>query len=112
MSAERAPARWAALESWEPGGEMRWHPPASRDRSADRCPHHRRYEEKIASHGGIKLFLAGIGPDGHIAFNEPGSSLSSRTRVKTLAQVSCPTPVSPTSLASSWTPLLPTSRFS
>lgn len=30
------------------------------------------------------LFLGGIGPDGHIAFNEPGSSLSSRTRVKTL----------------------------
>ena len=46
----------------------------------------KRYEEKIASYGGIKLFLAGIGPDGHIAFNEPGSSLSSRTRIKTLAQ--------------------------
>ncbi|KAL1529114.1 hypothetical protein AB1Y20_000074 [Prymnesium parvum] len=44
------------------------------------------YEEKIKELGGIKLFLAGIGPDGHIAFNEPGSSLSSRTRVKTLAQ--------------------------
>ena len=46
----------------------------------------KRYEEKIKSHGGIQLFLAGIGPDGHIAFNEPGSSLSSRTRIKTLAQ--------------------------
>ncbi len=45
-----------------------------------------RYEEKIQSYGGIKLFLAGIGPDGHVAFNEPGSSLSSRTRIKTLAQ--------------------------
>jgi len=45
-----------------------------------------RYEEKIRSFGGIQLFLAGIGPDGHVAFNEPGSSLSSRTRVKTLAQ--------------------------
>ncbi|KAF9913851.1 Glucosamine-6-phosphate isomerase 1 [Lobosporangium transversale] len=43
------------------------------------------YEEKIAAVGGIELFLGGIGPDGHIAFNEPGSSLSSRTRVKTLA---------------------------
>jgi glucosamine-6-phosphate deaminase len=42
------------------------------------------YEEKIKSCGGIRLFLGGIGPDGHIAFNEPGSSLSSRTRVKTL----------------------------
>lgn len=34
--------------------------------------------------GGIDLFMGGIGPDGHIAFNEPGSSLSSRTRQKTL----------------------------
>ena len=34
--------------------------------------------------GGVDLFLGGIGPDGHIAFNEPGSSLSSRTRVKSL----------------------------
>jgi len=42
------------------------------------------YEEKIKIYGGIKLFLGGIGPDGHIAFNEPGSSLSSRTRIKTL----------------------------
>jgi len=44
----------------------------------------RRYEDKIKSYGQIHLFLGGIGPDGHIAFNEPGSSLSSRTRVKTL----------------------------
>ncbi|MDR0814812.1 MAG: glucosamine-6-phosphate deaminase [Bacteroidales bacterium] len=43
-----------------------------------------RYEDKIKSCGGIQLFLGGIGPDGHIAFNEPGSSLASRTRVKTL----------------------------
>jgi glucosamine-6-phosphate deaminase len=42
------------------------------------------YEEKIVRAGGIELFLGGIGPDGHIAFNEPGSSLKSRTRVKTL----------------------------
>jgi len=44
------------------------------------------YEEKIQSVGGIHLFLGGIGADGHIAFNEPGSSLHSRTRVKTLTQ--------------------------
>merc|ERR1711936_1160804 len=44
------------------------------------------YEQKIAEAGGIELFIGGIGPDGHIAFNEPGSSLVSRTRVKTLAQ--------------------------
>jgi glucosamine-6-phosphate deaminase len=43
-----------------------------------------RYEAKIAELGGIDLFLGGVGADGHIAFNEPGSSLSSRTRVKTL----------------------------
>eukprot|EP00056_Hartaetosiga_gracilis_P009438 m.135811 g.135811 ORF g.135811 m.135811 type:complete len:290 (+) comp13127_c0_seq1:43-912(+) len=43
------------------------------------------YEKKIEAAGGINLFLAGIGPDGHIAFNEPGSSLVSRTRIKTLA---------------------------
>lgn len=42
------------------------------------------YEEKIASYGGIDLFMGGVGPDGHIAFNEPGSSLTSKTRQKTL----------------------------
>ena len=46
-----------------------------------------KYEKLIAEAGGIELFIGGIGPDGHIAFNEPGSSLVSRTRVKTLAQV-------------------------
>ncbi|XP_053232704.1 glucosamine-6-phosphate isomerase 1 isoform X1 [Podarcis raffonei] len=43
------------------------------------------FERKIKEAGGIELFVGGIGPDGHIAFNEPGSSLVSRTRVKTLA---------------------------
>lgn len=42
------------------------------------------YEARIKSYGGIDLFMGGIGPDGHIAFNEPGSSLNSRTRVKSL----------------------------
>ncbi len=42
------------------------------------------YEQAIKNAGGIDLFLGGIGPDGHIAFNEPGSSLTSRTRIKTL----------------------------
>ena len=45
------------------------------------CKH---YEEMIAEAGGIDLFIGGIGPDGHIAFNEPFSSLASRTRQKTL----------------------------
>ncbi|GIY29978.1 glucosamine-6-phosphate isomerase 2 [Caerostris extrusa] len=43
------------------------------------------YEKKIEEVGGIDLFMGGIGPDGHIAFNEPGSSIASRTRLKTLA---------------------------
>jgi len=43
------------------------------------------YEKKIASFGGVDLFLGGMGPDGHLAFNEPGSSLTSRTRIKTLS---------------------------
>ena len=43
------------------------------------------YEKAIESYGGIDLFMGGIGPDGHIAFNEPFSSLGSKTRIKTLA---------------------------
>lgn len=46
----------------------------------------RMYENKMRHYGGIDLFFGGIGSDGHIAFNEPGSSLTSRTRVKTLTQ--------------------------
>jgi len=42
------------------------------------------YEDAIKASGGIELFLGGSGNNGHIAFNEPGSSLSSRTRVVTL----------------------------
>ena len=42
------------------------------------------YERRIAAAGGIDLQLLGIGTDGHIAFNEPGSSLASRTRLKSL----------------------------
>ncbi|MCL2880995.1 MAG: glucosamine-6-phosphate deaminase, partial [Treponema sp.] len=46
----------------------------------------RLYEEAIKTAGGIDLFLGGMGADGHIAFNEPGSSLHSRTRIKTLTE--------------------------
>jgi glucosamine-6-phosphate deaminase len=42
------------------------------------------YEQAIADAGGVDLQLLGVGTDGHLAFNEPGSSLSSRTRIKTL----------------------------
>lgn len=44
------------------------------------------YEKAIHDMGGINLFLGGVGVDGHIAFNEPGSSLQSRTRIKSLTQ--------------------------
>ena len=44
------------------------------------------YEKRILTVGGIDLFLGGVGADGHLAFNEPGSSLSSRTRDKALNQ--------------------------
>ncbi len=42
------------------------------------------YEHAIADAGGVDLQLLGVGTDGHVAFNEPGSSLASRTRIKTL----------------------------
>ena len=45
-----------------------------------------RYEEKIASCGGIDLFMGGSGVDGHIAFNEPYTSLNSRTGVRDLTE--------------------------
>ena len=44
------------------------------------------YEKAIEAAGGIRLFFGGIGSDGHIAFNEPGSSLASRTHVATLTK--------------------------
>ena len=44
------------------------------------------YEQAIVDAGGIDLFMGGVGEDGHIAFNEPFSSLQSRTRIKTLTQ--------------------------
>lgn len=42
------------------------------------------YEDKMKSLGGVDLFVGGLGPNGHLAFNEPGSSFASRTRIKTL----------------------------
>ena len=44
------------------------------------------YEAAIAEAGGVDLQILGIGTDGHVAFNEPGSSLASRTRIKTLTR--------------------------
>jgi glucosamine-6-phosphate deaminase len=54
-------------------------------RALDFEAHCEQYEKMIREEGGIDLQVLGIGTDGHIAFNEPGSSLGSRTRLKTLA---------------------------
>ena len=55
-------------------------------RAADLAAAGADYEERIAAAGGIDLQVLGIGANGHIGFNEPGSSLSSRTRIKTLTK--------------------------
>lgn len=52
--------------------------------TADHEAECQRYEDKIKTYGRINLFMGGVGNDGHIAFNEPASSLASRTRIKTL----------------------------
>jgi glucosamine-6-phosphate deaminase len=52
--------------------------------SADLAAACAAYEDAIAAAGGVDLQLLGVGTDGHIGFNEPGSSLASRTRIKTL----------------------------
>ena len=54
--------------------------------SSDPVAEARAYEALIKSRGGIDLQILGIGRNGHIGFNEPGSSLGSRTRVKTLSR--------------------------
>lgn len=46
-----------------------------------------RFEAQLTAHGGVDLQILGIGATGHLGFNEPGSSFGSRTRVKTLTQV-------------------------
>lgn len=58
-------------------------PDGSAENCRQQCDH---YEQMIDEAGGIDLQILGIGTDGHIAFNEPGSSLASRTRIKALTQ--------------------------
>jgi glucosamine-6-phosphate deaminase len=60
---------------------------ASPDPDPERLPGAgHRYEDLIVAAGGVDLQVLGIGTDGHLAFNEPGSSLASRTRLKTLTE--------------------------
>jgi glucosamine-6-phosphate deaminase len=54
--------------------------------AADLAEACRRYDQLIADLGGVDVQLLGIGSDGHVGFNEPGSSLASRTRIKTLTR--------------------------
>jgi len=54
--------------------------------ASDMEAHCRQYEEEIKVAGGLDIQILGIGTDGHIGFNEPTSSLSSRTRIKTLTE--------------------------
>lgn len=44
-----------------------------------------KYEDAIKKYNGVRLFIGGVGNDGHLAFNEPGSSLASRTRIQNLS---------------------------
>ena len=64
----------------------RAHIPNGLINDANVASHCAEYEERIRESGGIDLQILGIGSDGHIGFNEPGSSLSSRTRLKTLTR--------------------------
>ncbi len=60
------------------------------DGNADDIPQFcREYEESIRLAGGIDIQVLGIGTDGHIGFNEPTSSLASRTRIKSLTKQTC-----------------------
>ena len=81
------PERYAAVVQRELVARVDFAPGAVRgpDGDADDPPAAcRAYERRIAEAGGVDLQVLGVGTDGHVAFNEPGSSLASRTRVKTL----------------------------
>ena len=54
--------------------------------ASDMEAHCRQYEEEIKAAGGLDIQILGLGADGHIGFNEPTSSLNSRTRIKTLTE--------------------------
>jgi glucosamine-6-phosphate deaminase len=81
------PERYAAVVQRELAARVDLPPGAVQgpDGDADDLPAAcRAYERLLAEAGGVDLQVLGVGTDGHVAFNEPGSSLASRTRVKTL----------------------------
>ncbi|HOU53621.1 MAG TPA: glucosamine-6-phosphate deaminase [Myxococcota bacterium] len=75
--------RWNFVEGVDIPPERVFIPDGNHEPILESCT---RYEEEIRKAGGIDLQVLGIGRNGHIAFNEPGSSLASRTRVKRLSQ--------------------------
>jgi glucosamine-6-phosphate deaminase len=77
----RAVIRREVLEPLGIAGERFIGPDGTAEDVAAECA---AYEEKLHGLGGVDIQLLGIGADGHIGFNEPGSSLASRTRIKTL----------------------------
>lgn len=83
------PASYRAVVQWEIAGPLGMQqgsitlPDGNRADYDDAC---REFENAIARAGGIDIQILGIGTNGHIGFNEPTSSLTSRTRIKTLTQ--------------------------
>jgi glucosamine-6-phosphate deaminase len=80
--------RWLKAEFLTPAGipEAHIHElPTMADNLAEAA---RKYEEHLAAHGGFELAVLGLGGNGHIAYNEPGSARDSRTRVLTLTEES------------------------
>ena len=83
------PERYAAVIDRELAGRVDFAPGAVRGPdggAADLPAACAEYEAAIRAAGGVDLQVLGIGTDGHLAFNEPGSSLASRTRIKTLTE--------------------------
>lgn len=80
--------RWLKEAFLTPAGIPEAHIHELPTKAADLAEAARRYEEHLATHGGFELAVLGLGGNGHIAYNEPGSSADSRTRVLTLTEES------------------------
>ena len=83
--ATRSRTRRCSAGTWSAAGPGRGQPFVPDGRAADIEAACAQYEEAIRDLGGVDLQILGIGANGHIGFNEPTSSFTSRTRIKTLA---------------------------
>ena len=79
---------WLKKEFLTPAGVPEDHIHELPSKADDLAAAARKYEEHLAAHGGFELAVLGLGGNGHIAYNEPGSPGDSRTRVLTLTEVS------------------------